>query len=139
MLADWPHTSDERYKLRRRLITRALFAGCKSGRTLRSTIGQNLCDQIIWDESSPEIGSHSAASFPADLGHMVTVIERETPGLILGFGRTACEALEIIGREMVIPPWIAGPHPAARHREVMDELREMRAQIQAASPLEIEV
>ena len=74
-------------------------------------LGERLCDEIIWEECSKEVGGKSSASFPADLKHMRWAITEHTPNIILAFGKTAGGAL----RELQpFQPVIYGPHPAAR-------------------------
>lgn len=96
---------------RNRLIGMYLFMGCLTGRRLTMTLGEELCDQIIWEECSPEVGGQSSAAFPADIEHMRNAIALHKPDVILAFGRIAERGLEGIG---VRPPLIIGPHPAAR-------------------------
>lgn len=117
-------------KYRRRLIEFALFRGCKSGRVLRKVFG-DLCDDIIWEEASREIGGHAASIFPADLPHMRAVIDGVEPRVVLAFGKIAGDAMKVIHAELDIAPMdvIYAPHPAARHTTVLGDLHLARAEL----------
>lgn len=113
---------------REELVARFLFSGCLTGRRIRRAFGP-MVDEIVWEETSKNFGGYSASSFPADLDHMKSVIEKWRPKIVLGFGIIACAALN------KLPPslWdhlIAGPHPAARHDRVVKDLRSMASQLE---------
>lgn len=109
---------------RRRFIRYALFAGSLTGRRLLKAFGEDLCERIIWEECSREIGSYASAAFDADLEHMRAAIAENEPEVILAFGRTAREALAKI-KAAAYAPVIYGPHPAARGPETERELQQM--------------
>ena|ERR1700761_9019971 len=111
-----------REKVRRRLIHYALFAGCLSGRRLKKTFGE-MTQSIIWEEASREIGGHAASSFPADMDHIKAVLKEESPDVVLTFGKTATQAIEVV-RSLTTPTWEFIPccHPAARHVTVEVDL-----------------
>lgn len=100
-----------RPEMRNALIGTYLFMGCLTGRRLAAALGDDLCDQIIWEECSPEIGGKSSAAFPADLKHIRHAITEHMPDLILAFGKLAGDALRTLKPSQ---PVIYGPHPAAR-------------------------
>lgn len=104
-------------QLRKRMIHYALFAGCRSGQVLKRYLGEKHCSNIIWDESSLQIGGVASSSFPANIEHMQTRIISEDPDLILGFGKTACEALTKINPRQT---WMVAPHPTSRYRPKYD-------------------
>lgn len=110
-------------------ISTFLFWGCVTGRRLRDVFGEKLCEKIIWQEQSPQIGGKASAAFPADIGHIRESLTRHDPTLVLALGKLASTALRSIAADGV--PWtlLTGPHPAARHATVMDELRSLREQI----------
>lgn len=56
---------------RERYIEAFLFMGCLTGRRLKSALGEELCNQIVWEEISPEIGGHASSKFPPDLAHII--------------------------------------------------------------------
>lgn len=99
------------------MISRMVFAGCKSGRVLKSVFG-DWCEKMVWEEASPEIGGHASAKYDADLNHMRTVIVDVNPLVIIGFGVIACRGLEELNQD-----YIRAPHPAARIPSTMDDLR----------------
>jgi len=124
---------------RNQLIARFLFAGCQSGKRLRAALGAELCDQIIWEEASRNIGGVPSSSFPADVEHIRRAIRTHRPKIVLTLGVVAKVGLDkalpsVIGLN-IVP--IYGPHPAARHATVMQELRVARLSIElvAAPPL----
>lgn len=114
IVARWPQR-------RRDLIGRFLFAGCKSGRVLKSVFGERIND-IVWEEASPEIGGESASCFPADLAHLRATLADVKPDIVLGFGKIACDALAglVDGHDLVV-----GPHPTARGADTLPRLRIM--------------
>jgi hypothetical protein len=106
---------------RNQLIATYLFMGCLTGRRLLQVFGDDLCDKIIWEECSPEIGGRACALFPPDVAHMRAAIEKHHPDIVLGFGAVAREALSLI-----CPPGtrtILAPHPAARGNKTVTELK----------------
>lgn len=124
---------ERQQKLRRKLTKWALFAGCKTGRVLSRCLGEDLCERIIWEESSKDIGGHSSASFPADLAHIAECYEEFKPDVVVGFGRIAADALIALREEYQIPPsviFLSAPHPAARHVGVEDEIRQLRFKLE---------
>jgi hypothetical protein len=94
---------------REALNKRFLFAKSFTGRRLRAAFGE-LCDEIVWEETSPEIGDKSSAEFPPDAEHIQRVLDKHQPDLVLLFGRNALKG--------VSPLWtgatVCFPHPAAR-------------------------
>lgn len=113
----------ERY--RRRLITHALFAGCRSGRVLRRVFG-DLCDTIVWEEASREIGGHASSVFPPDVAHLRAVVESVSPDIIIAFGTIARDGLtQATDRRIVL-----APHPVARGADTMDRLNAALREVQ---------
>lgn len=96
---------------RNQLIGTYLFMGCLTGQRLEAAFG-DLCDTIIWEEVSPEIGGRSSAIFPADHKHMQEAIAYHKPDVILAFGKLASDALVELGCTI---PVIKALHPAARN------------------------
>lgn len=94
---------------REEFIKRFLFMGCLSGRRLKIAFG-SLCDKIIWEECSPEIGGHASFNPKPDPDHIRRVLEKHKPDLVMTFGRGAHAG--------VSPLWdgkiAAFAHPAAR-------------------------
>lgn len=96
-----------------------LFFGCLTGRRLQQVFGEELCDEIIWEEISPEIGRNSNSVFKADHDHIRLVLNEHKPKIVLAFGRPAENALRLI-QSIDNPGWklVVGPHPAARGNSI---------------------
>lgn len=116
---------------RPKFISFWLFYSCLTGKRLKKAFGEELCDQIIWEEISPEMGGQSNSSFPPDLMHISAVIEKHKPTIILAFGKLACGAVGTMPTSDMGPTILFGPHPAARHATVTVELRQMKEAVDA--------
>lgn len=118
----------ERYpQLREEMIRRFLFSGCKTGRILKASLGESLCKQIIWEETSREVGGHSSSIFPPDYEHINGVCLKHNPDIIVAFGKQASEALtKRDGFEFLF----CGPHPANRRDGTREELCDLRERIE---------
>jgi hypothetical protein len=116
---------------RRRIIHYALFAGCLTGRRLKAAFGEELCKQIVWDESTREVADNPKTVFPADLIHIRKVINQEKPDVILSFGGIAAKAVHIVLVGMMAEEasfnirHITSSHPAARQPETVVRLKEV--------------
>lgn len=110
---------------RERYIEAFLFMGCLTGRRLKSVFGEDLCDGIIWEEASREVGGKSQSLFAADRQHMMAVIRKHNPTVILCFGKIAAEGVKSLPIEI---PVIYGPHPAARSGAT-EGLQQMRSEL----------
>lgn len=111
------------------LIARFLFFRCLTGKRLRKAFGEEWCDRIIWENASPEIGSESSSVFKADQQHILASLTQHKPDVVLAFGKQASNGLLSALRLIEGPSRfkvICGPHPAARHATVMDDLHDMR-------------
>jgi hypothetical protein len=106
--------------LRNQYIARFLFMGCLTGRRLQSALGTELCEQIIWEETSKEIGGFSASVFPADHDHIRNAIETHLPDVVLCFGKIAGDGVRAVCCELKVrhPAVMFAPHPAARDNPV---------------------
>jgi len=114
---------------RRRLINYALFAGCATGRVLKHCLGEDLCDTIIWEEASLEIGGRAASYFPADRAHLAARIQDEDPDMVIAFGKIARDGLTgLFPAERLL----TAPHPTARQAGVFDQIRALRPRLEAA-------
>lgn len=119
---------EEHPEQRNRLIEAFLFMGCTTGRRIRKTFGEDLCDLIIWEEASSEIGGKASSFFRAEPAHIKKAIELHKPDIILTFGVEAKRALNQVWKGTIIHC----PHPAARGKEIVptlykcaDELRQV--------------
>lgn len=101
---------------RNELIRRLLFSGCLSGRHLQSWLGMELCERIIWEEASLEIGGFSASRYDADLNHMKSTILKFEPTIILCFGKVASDGVKRLldGDVCNVHTILFLPHPASR-------------------------
>lgn len=106
---------------RNRLIAGFLFMGCLTGRRLQAVLGEQLCDHIIWEETSKNLGSHAGSRFPADLAHMRDAIAKFNPAIIICFGKIAGDAMAQINQPLFGQSsytLITAPHPAARQNPI---------------------
>lgn len=119
---------------RERYIKAFLFMGCLTGKRLRSALGEELCDSIVWEEISPEIGGHSASKFPPDLPHIRKVIEKHSPDIVLAFGALAKDGVRFVccDTDVKHPCVMFAPHPAARGNP-MPELKALGETLRAAT------
>jgi len=142
---------------RNSLIARYLFAGCLTGKRLRTAFGDDLCDQIVWEEVSPEIGAEASSKFPPDPQHITCAIMKFKPSVVVALGKIAVDGVWQTMRMMhqqtrweycssdvcrsvtgLAPTMhscrsvqftlITGPHPADR-RDPMPRLREIAAEL----------
>jgi hypothetical protein len=111
---------------RNEFIRTFLFWSCRTGKNLKAAFGEELCDQIIWEEASPEIGGAASSAFPADPMHINNAICKHCPDIVVALGKIASEGVKRAFASFELNPrLIIGPHPTARHATVMDELREV--------------
>jgi hypothetical protein len=138
---------------RQRYIASFLFMGCTTGKRLEAAFGEDLCQEIIWEEASLEVAGYSAASFPADPVHIENTLLKFKPSVVLTFGKIASNGLRTIVNpdidyytgvnyhRQIIDEWlvhssrlhltfnlIEGPHPANRNAP-MPRLYEMAQRI----------
>lgn len=120
---------------RSEFIRTFLFFGCKSGKNIEKTFGDRWCapDAAVWEETSPEMGSHPGEKFPPDIPHIAAAIVAHRPDVVVCFGKTACQAIQRAslllvdtrpaGSEGIAFGIIEAPHPAARQDDVTTRLR----------------
>lgn len=121
------------------LISTYLFMGCLTGKRLRSAFGEQLCDEIIWEEASPEIGGVSSAKFPADPKHIADAIIKHQPAMVVALGSIAASGVMAAMSEIAKVrdgrfqfQLITGPHPAAR-QDPMPRLREIAQELRTSA------
>lgn len=129
---------------REKFIRIWLFYRCLTGRRLRIELGEDLCDEIVWEECSKLVGAFGASKFPADIEHLRMVIQKHQPKLIIAFGKLAQDGvtsavirdtgnLKQHGDRMLGEPEnckiIFSPHPAARGTEKLAEFRRAMAEV----------
>lgn len=108
-------------------IATFLFWGCLTGRRLRATLGEEYCNEIIWEECSKEIGGCASSRFPADIQHIQQVIDKHQPTHVIAFGQLAKDALIQLydsGKQDYV--LFIAPHPAARQSGVIQQLNNLR-------------
>lgn len=115
---------DQSWRRRVRLNKAYLFLGCLTGRRLQAAFGEQVCDRIIWENVSPRIAGKASQCFGVDWAHVAEVNLHFKPDIVLLFGKVAQSA------QIQAPHIIRGPHPAARHFGIVDELREMAHELQ---------
>jgi hypothetical protein len=110
---------DRRAELNRRF----LFRQSLTGRRLTKAFG-DLCGQIIWEETTTEIGGESSFNPAPDPAHIRSVLTYFKPDAILLFGRTATNSVRPIAAELCPGATvISGTHPTARHADTQINLR----------------
>lgn len=116
---------------RARLTGSYLFMGCTTGNRLQRAFGNELCDQIIWENASPEIGGVASSKFKPDPEHIAQVIGHWKPQIVVALGRHATDGVTAAMRQLSNTSFklLSGPHPAARHATVMQELECLRNEI----------
>lgn len=129
-----------RTKMWRRMIQYALFAGCQSGRVLKRHLGEELCEEMVWDEASKIITDNPKECPPADLDHIRRTLEDVKPDVVITFGRIASDGVDAVldpglesrrtfrGRKLTL---IQSPHPAARGGIQQESVREACAAFRA--------
>lgn len=97
-----------------------LFLGGRTGNILKCTLGQDVIDQIAWEESTKQIAGDSRGVFPPDYEHIKAVILKHRPEIVLAFGKIASTAVIKVSEEMLPEPAtfhfrvLSAPHPCAR-------------------------
>ncbi len=116
---------------RRRFIAYSLFRGCLTGRRLKAAFGV-LCDDIVWEESTREIGGTANSYFPANLDHMIDVARTYKPRIVVTFGAAAWNAVcDVQEKSSCLDDcqFVRAMHPAARHPDIMGNLNEAADQL----------
>ena len=105
---------------RRKFLKYALFAGCLTGRRIKAAFGE-LCDQIVWEEVTRQIGAYAGSAFEPDLEHCRAVLRFEAPNIVITFGRVAADALHQI-KDCGEFYLLELPHPADRRGNTIARL-----------------
>lgn len=125
-------TIEQWWDRRARLNKAYLFYSCLTGRRLKAAFGEELCDRIIWENVSPRIAGKASECFGVDQDHVDAVMAHFKPDVVLLFGKVARGAL-VCSAEFILD----GPHPAARHAGVVDELRAVAHELESLMNKEI--
>jgi hypothetical protein len=126
LFADFPDRRES-------ILAQLLFSGGKTGKVLRKKFGVDLCNEIIWEESTTVIAATSDGIFPPDHSHIKSVLMKHRPEIVLGFGKIASKAVLRVLHEIYFGEgdarfkvqFMAGPHPAAigkKHSEALDHM-----------------
>lgn len=122
-----PHKFRSHADAREWFLSAYLFMGCVTGKRLRAAFGEELCNQITWEEQSPEIGGKASSAFPPDFEHIRGVLARHSPTHVIALGSLAAGALtKIHCDDKVSWKLICGPHPAARFPDIVARLKDVR-------------
>jgi hypothetical protein len=118
---------------RERITAMLLFGfGNYTGRRVRQAFGDDLCDRIVWENASPEIGGRSDSVFPPDPQHIRAVLHKHNPDLVITFGKVAFdglnEAMSLPG-DGILFAYIHTVHPAARGADIPQRLAEAAARV----------
>lgn len=127
---------------REALIEAFLFMGCRTGKVLKATFGQQLCRRIIWEESSRHIAGSPDDVFPPDPHHMFDVIIKHRPRIIIALGAIAAKGLDKVVEmdkfenhpEPLSFDLFTGPHPTSRRNPVprLVDIREKITSLEAS-------
>lgn len=114
------------------MIRTLLFYRCLSGKRLKKALGDDLCDEIIWEEASLETSGKPNVIVKPDPQHISQAVQKFSPEIILTFGAVAKDGL-LRAVPLITPPktfeMIHGPHPAARGSDVPIRLAEISGRI----------
>lgn len=141
---------------RERINRDFLFMGCLTGRRLVAAFGDDIIEQIAFENASPKIGGCSSSRFDGDAGHVDRVICEHRPEFIIAFGSEAQLTVSSLlgygdgslwvlaepddhrevrsdpgGVNTVHIPVLLAPHPAARGADVMPRLRGVADQVRS--------
>lgn len=119
---------------RERWVRTWLFWSCQTGQRLKKHFGEQQCEEIIWDNTSPKFGGKASDCFDVDLVHMQWILDFYKPDVLLLFGKVAQNAVDMLLRVeykglLTVKTVIEGPHPAARGTTVPNELARMAREL----------
>ena len=112
---------------RRRLLRYALFAGCLTGRRLKTAFGGDVCDRIVWEEATDEIAENPRIIVRPKPDHIRRVLRVYQPVAVITFGRVAAKAVRAEWKG----PLIECVHPAARQQSTVSQLNTAAAKLVA--------
>ena len=127
-------------EMRERMLRKLLFYRCKTGRVLKAGLGEKLCDEIVWEESTTQIAGDARTVFPPDHKHIEDVIKKHQPEVVIALGKVASQAVfevisESMDRLMLKMEFCSAPHPCARPPlDPIGRLKEIRAKIESHAP-----
>lgn len=122
--------------IRHKFVAKLLFSGSLTGRRIQAAFGSYV-DDMIFEEASPLVTGVSSGSPKADLDHIFEFIGRHQPDVIIGFGRTACDAVAALvssGRLDMAFHFIRTVHPACRDGSTFEQLQKAAQQLFSILP-----
>lgn len=102
---------------REKFVETFLFYSCMTGKRIKHCFGEDLTEKIVWEETSMKMGGTASSVFKADYDHMLAVLAKHEPKIVLAFGKVASEACRSLESEGLWSPGVTlmcGPHPVAR-------------------------
>lgn len=76
-----------------RAVAGFLFAGCLTGRRIKTCFGEDLIRQMTFEECTKEIAGDSRTICPPDPGHIKACLDQYRPNIVVTFGKVAEEAV----------------------------------------------
>lgn len=104
---------------------RRVLVGSMSGRRLQRAFGENF-DKIWWDNANPEpVYGNSSGKQPPNIYHMIAVICRIAPRIVITIGNEAYSGMQTIAKmehEIRMPDYVRMHvhHPNARGKTQQD-------------------
>jgi hypothetical protein len=122
---------DDTGELRERLIVFALFRGCLTGRRLKNVFGEDLCNEIVWEEASPVIDDNPKRYHVPVPDHIRAVLAKHQPDTVLCFTLAGSKIVGEICASLKIR-FISAPHPAARQPDTIARLKSALEEVRRA-------
>ncbi len=126
---------DKNPDLWNRAVAGFLFAGCLTGRRIRTCFGDELIGQMTFEECTKEIAGDSRTVCPPDPKHIKASLEKHRPRVVVTFGQVARDAVTPIWNQLEFAA--AGdillycPHPAARQKSTVEKLKKAAKEIRS--------
>ncbi len=142
-----------------RAVAGFLFAGCLTGRRIKACFGEDLLEKMTFEECTKEIAGDSRTVCSPDPKHIKACLEKYKPRVVVTFGRVAEEAVQPIFKDWVtavvnhqisagpikslkeikisgklFTSFIACPHPAARQKDTVENLKKAAKDIRDYLP-----
>lgn len=119
------------------IIRHLLFRKCRTGKILKATLGTQLCELIVWEETTMKVAGDATTIFPPDYDHIQRVINKHSPDVVIGMGKVAAQAVFKVANEMMRGAqdfqfnFFSVPHPCARPaQDPIGALTELKQKLQ---------